>query len=284
MKPLIGITSNYFNSLMPKLEHGGERELAEMEKLNQSYVGKGMYALNDLPVNLSFQTDVAAIEAAGAIPVVLPLLRNKETMIEALGRLDGLLFAGGSDVGTQWYGEEMRENSGLFGKLEGLKNEDAAGFATEIRERDEMEIELIRYAVEYTRLPILGICRGAQIMNVALGGSLYQDNQAKTDFNHSQFEKWDDYAHPVQIVEHTMMHQIFNRGTLEVNSLHHQSIKELGRDLVISAMSPDGIVESIEYKNDSRFMLGIQWHPEILRIKVPEQEKIFHAFIDACIK
>ena len=284
MKPLIGITSNYFNSLMPKLEKGGEREKAELEKLNDSYVGKGMYALNALPVNLSFQTDVAAIEAAGAIPVVLPLLRNRETMIEVLARLDGLLFAGGSDVGTQWYGEEMRENSGLFGKLEGLKNEDAAGFATEIRERDEMEIELIRYAVEHTKLPILGICRGAQIMNVALGGNLYQDNLAKTDFNHSQFEKWDEYAHSVKIVENTIMHQIFGKEMLEVNSLHHQSIKEIGRDLLISTMSPDGIVESIEHKNDSRFMLGIQWHPEMLRMKVPEQEKIFDAFIDACMK
>ncbi len=284
MKPLIGITSNYFNSLMPKLERGGAFEKSEMEKLQNSYVGKGIYALNEIPVNLSFQTDVEAIEAAGAIPVVLPLIQNQETAREMLSRLDGILFAGGSDVGTEWYGEEMRENSGLFGKLEGLKNEDAAGFATEIRERDQMEIDLIQYAIENTTIPILGICRGAQILNIAMGGSLYQDNRSATSFNHSQFQEWDGFSHEVTLIEGTRMHRLFEKTALQVNSLHHQSIKKLGKDLVVSALSPDGIIESIEHRDTSRFVMGIQWHPEMLRIKVPEQEKIFHAFINACTK
>lgn len=283
MKPLIGITSNYFNSLMPKLERGGAYEKSEMEKLQNSYVGKGMYALNEIPVNLSFQTDVAAIEAAGGIPVVLPLIQSQATAREALSRLDGLLFAGGSDVGTQRYGEEMKENSGLFGILDGLKNEDAAGFATEICERDQMEIDLIRYAIENTKLPILGICRGAQILNVAMGGSLYQDNHAKTSFNHSQAAKWDGFSHCIELVEGTRIHQLFEKPEMEVNSLHHQSIKALGKELVISAVAPDGIVESVEHVDPTRFIMGIQWHPEMLRIKVPEQEKIFHAFIQACM-
>ncbi len=282
MKPLIGITSNYFNSFMPKLERGGAQELEELEKLKDSYVGRSLYALNDIPVNLSFQTDVVAIEAAGAIPVVLPLIQSQETAREALSRLDGLLFAGGSDVGPQWYGEEMRENSGFFGKLEGLKNEDAAGFATEICERDQMEIDLMRFAIDHTNLPILGICRGAQIMNVAMGGSLYQDNQVKTTFNHSQFAKWDAISHEIELVEGTNMHQIFGCSTMGVNSIHHQSIKEIGRGLRVSAYAPDGVVESIEHLDLSRFVMGIQWHPEMLRINVPEQEKVFQMFIEAC--
>lgn len=282
MRPLIGITSNYFNSLMPKLERGGAAELAELEKLKQSKVGSGMYALNEIPVNLSFQTDVAAIEAAGGIPVVLPLYGELETMKAMLDRVDGLLFAGGSDVGSRWYGEEMVDNSGLFGRLDGLSNKDAAGFATEIEERDEMEIDLIRYAVENTRLPILGICRGAQILNVALGGSLYQDNGAKSDFDHSRFVEWKGIAHEIELVEGTRLRQIFEKKTLGVNSLHHQSVKVLGKGLVASGIAPDGIIESIEYDDPARFIVGVQWHPEMLRIKDEEQEKVFYAFVGAC--
>ena len=284
MKPLIGITSNYFNSLMPKLERGGAEELAELEKLKASKVASGMYALNEIPVNLSFQTDVAAIEAAGGIPVVLPLYQDIETAKAMLERVDGLLFAGGSDLGARWYGEDMVDNSGLFGRLDGLDNKDAAGFATEIIERDMMEMDLIRFAVNETKLPILGICRGAQVLNVAFGGTLFQDNKAATDFNHSQFATWDQESHPIKLVEGTILHDVFGRKDLKVNSLHHQSVKEVGQGLRVSSLAPDGVVESIEHKDTSRFIVGIQWHPEMLRVNEKEQDKVFDAFLQACKK
>jgi putative glutamine amidotransferase len=119
-------------------------------------------------------------------------------------------------------------------------------------------------------------------MNVAFGGSLFQDNKAATDFNHSIFDAWNQESHPITLVEGTILHGLFGCKDLKVNSLHHQSIREVGEGLRVSSLAPDGVVESVEHKDMSRFILGIQWHPEMLRLKVEEQNRIFDAFIEAC--
>jgi len=133
-------------------------------------------------------------------------------------------------------------------------------------------------------LPILGICRGIQIINVSLGGSLYQDNSlgfGNSTVKHRFYENSDEPSHNVKITKGTLMYEIFKETSLKVNSLHHQSIKTLGNHLTASAFAEDNLIEAIEDR-DKKFLLAVQFHPEVLINKQKEMNKLFAAFIKHC--
>ncbi len=211
-----------------------------------------------------------AIEASGGIPVIFSLGLGGEALAAALERVDGILFPGGQDVGPWHYGEEMLPTCG--------PTEPAL---------DDLEIAMARRAFEMDH-PILAICRGMQMLNVALGGSLYQDIPsqlaAASPLPHEQKNRVPvDYPiHSVAVVGGSALHRIVGKGRLQVNSLHHQSVKNPAPALQVSATAPDGVIECIERKTDGAFCLGVQWHPEHLFKRDEDARKIFAAFIEAC--
>jgi putative glutamine amidotransferase len=186
-----------------------------------------------------------SVERAGAVPVALAPVRPGAAPA-LLARLDGLVLSGGSDI-----------DPALFGAA---PHPAVRGVA---RERDEFELALAREALEKDR-PLLAICRGHQVLNVATGGTLVQDIPSEVEgaVDHDpDVERWVT-AHDVSILQGTRLREILGRGEVAVNSFHHQAVAELGRGLVVSARSTrDGVVEGIEAPG-LRFALGVQWHPE----------------------
>lgn len=184
--------------------------------------------------------------------------------------IDGLLLTGGPDIDPKYYGEEVHETTDI--------NPD----------RDELELPLCQRAIE-ENLPVFGICRGIQIMNVAIGSSLYQDipSQFTDHLTHKIIENTDDSWHNIQIQPDSLLNQITGETIAEVNSRHHQSLKVIGEGFTVTAQSKDGIIEAIE-DTSKRFMLGVQYHPERMFKEPGSSElqehsaKLFTAFIDAC--
>jgi putative glutamine amidotransferase len=193
---------------------------------------------------------VAGVAEAGGAPVVLPPVPG--VSVDALLRgLDGLLLSGGSDLDPGYYGEEPSPELGPT-----------------IPERDAFEVALLRGALE-RGLPVLGICRGLQVMNVVLGGSLYQDLPTELldgSIAHRQtVPKW-QWSHEVRADAGSAVAGILGVEGLRVNSYHHQAIKDLADGLVVSARSTDGVVEAAEYRDLSEhWLVGVQWHAEAMR-------------------
>lgn len=188
-----------------------------------------------------------AIELAGGIPLVIPFSLNKETLEQALNMCDGLLLTGGADVNPFLYNEERSK------KLGNIKPE-----------RDLYEKELYCIAKE-KKLPILGICRGMQIVNVLEGGTLYQDLEYREcnkdrQIEHLQKDNKTYPAHYVEIKEGSHLFNIFKTNEVAVNSYHHQAVKDLASDFIITAKSRDGIIEGFESKE--KRIICVQWHPE----------------------
>lgn len=204
-----------------------------------------------------------AVLRAGALPVALPLTDDPRCLEEALGRIDGLLLTGGADIGPEMYGEEK---TALCGETLPL--------------RDRMEFALCRRALEKD-LPILAICRGHEVLNCVLGGTLYQDiaAQYKPDLKHPCYDTPRDQVH--EVTAEGLLADLTGLRTLRVNSRHHQGIKTLGRGLKANAYAPDGLIEGIELPG-SRFVLGVQWHPESLSDYRPEAQRLFDALTEAC--
>ncbi len=205
----------------------------------------------------------------GATPVVLPVTGDKKVIRSMLDRLDGFLLAGGNfDVPPSYYGEE---NKPWLGKLK--------------PERSEFEKALLMGALD-RNVPVLGICGGMQILNVAMGGTLYQDiaRERPKAREHQQNKKKDSPSHQVVVPPGTRLYKIMTGGKkgdalkVMVNSTHHQAVKELAPGLVVCAEAADGIVEAVESPRH-RFALGTQWHPELLYKKQKEQAAIFRAFV-----
>ena len=173
---------------------------------------------------------IASVLRSGALPLVLPLTGDEACLEEALGRIDGLLLTGGADVGPDRYGEE---------KLS-LCGETAP-------ERDRMEFFLCRRALE-KNLPLLAICRGHQVLNCVLGGTLYQDIAAQFGraIRHPCHETPRDGVHAVKLTAGTRLRAIAGLDRLTVNSRHHQAVKALGRGLIVSARAEDGLIEGVE--------------------------------------
>lgn len=207
---------------------------------------------------------VRSVEKAGGLPLVLAPGRPQDAP-ELLERLGGLLLTGGGDVDPSLFGEQRHPSVTRI-----------------VRERDDFEIALAQGALQRD-LPLLAICRGQQVLNVAAGGTLVQDipSQVAGGVNHDpERERWET-THDVQIVPGTRLRAILGRDTLAVNSFHHQSVKDVGRGLVVSARSPeDAVVEALEAP-DRRFAVGVQWHPESFWNQRDNFSSLFEALVEA---
>ncbi len=203
------------------------------------------------------------ISRAGGIPVVLPLSDDEEVLEQVVNMCDGFLFTGGHDVSPCIYGE------------------DPLSCVESCKERDDMEMIVLSKAIEYDK-PVLGICRGIQFINAALGGTLYQDlpAQRSSSVEHHQSPPYDIPVHDVLLEKDTPLYRCLGTEKLSVNSYHHQAVKDLAKDLSVMALSEDGLVEAL-YRKESRFLWAVQWHPEFSYKTDKNSIKIFKAFIEA---
>jgi putative glutamine amidotransferase len=206
----------------------------------------------------------SAIAQAGALPFVIPFLQEEGLIAALAEELDGLLLTGGEDVDPTRFGEEP-----------------SPGLGEVSPERDELEYRLIHAFMQKGK-PILGICRGMQVLNTALGGTVWQDlsRAKKRVLQHRQNAPRWHLSHHVYIYEETRLAGILGSGERKVNSFHHQAVKEVAPGFIVSAVSADGVIEAMESR-DHRFVLGVQWHPENLWRRHPTFTALFQAFVDA---
>ena len=207
-----------------------------------------------------------AICAAGGIPVILPLDLTESDLAQLVGTFDGFLFTGGPDVHPFYFGEETQAHCGNV-----------------CLRRDVLELALLKLVMEAGK-PILGICRGVQLLNIGLGGDIYQDipSQFHMDFPiaHSQPFYYDIPSHTVSVAPGTLLSKIARCDTLKVNSMHHQAVRRIAAGLIDSAHAAGGLVECIE-KPDYPYFIGVQWHPEYLWEKDESAARLFTSFVDA---
>jgi putative glutamine amidotransferase len=204
---------------------------------------------------------------AGGVPVIVPYNLDEDSLQVLFDRLDGLLLSGGGDIDPEIYGE-------------------AAHPATnEIEiDRDRVELALARWVVEQEK-PFLAICRGIQVLNVALGGTLIQDipSEVPDALEHS-FERGiverGYHAHPVKIVADSRLAQVMQIEIAQTNSWHHQAIKQAAPKLKVTAYAPDGVIEAVEVPG-RRFAIGVQWHPEWMFEDQPEHRRLFEGLVAA---
>ena len=208
---------------------------------------------------------MAGIEKAGGLPLMLPLDGDGETVWQIAALCGGILFPGGQDVSPQLYGEEALP---LCGQL--------------CPERDAMEKALLLQALKSGKA-VLGICRGLQLMNAALGGTLYQDlpTQRPSQVEHHQLPPYDNPVHPAALLPGTPLQALLGREQLMVNSYHHQAVKDLAAPMRPMALAPDGVIEAL-YIPQHPFAWAVQWHPELSEEVDPCSQWIFDAFVEAC--
>ncbi len=242
MRPLIGISCNYDPN---------------------DFIGANAGRPSFYDWNYISGTYIYGVERAGGTPVILPVTEDPAALKDAVAKMDGILVSGGVDVLPLIYGEPMES---FCQKV--------------VPERDEYEILMIREAYRQKK-PILGICRGMQVLNVAFGGTLYQDLEAQGLKNHSYAGRIDgDHAvHRVDFEPGSILCGVFGQD-LMTNSRHHQAVKDPGENVRITARSEDGVIEGIEISGGHPFTVGVQWHPEMMQ-ETDEHPLIFKAFIDA---
>jgi len=222
------------------------------------------YGENKLYINNGY---MEAIRLAGGLPVLLPLTDDVEFLKNTIARFDGILLSGGSDVDAKYWGEPNYTYGGEISPL-----------------RDEMEIFTAKEAIASDK-PILGICRGCQVMNIALGGTIYQDiyeeQKGKLLYKHSQnAPKWYP-THEIYIEKDTKVFKAHKEEIIRVNSFHHQAIKDVAPGFIVSSRCGDGIIESIEHTS-CKFAVGVQWHPEVMWEKDATHLKLFIKFVSSC--
>jgi putative glutamine amidotransferase len=208
---------------------------------------------------------IRAIEEVGGIPLILPLVVDRAARTRLLHDVDGLLLTGsGPDLPPALYGERQRYT-----------------FRVMSERRSTFELDMVRLARK-ADVPVLGICGGMQTMNVACGGSLFQDisSQLAKRLQHRQPKPATTLSHAITITPGSLLRRVMRTVTLRVNSSHHQSVKAVAPSLVASAVAPDGIIEAIE-SPAHRFFLGIQWHPEFLFDRYRLHRRLFEAFLRA---
>ncbi len=213
---------------------------------------------------------IEALRKVGGVPWLIPLVPHDPDTLQAIfDRLDGVFITGGVDVDPSRYGEPKTPLCG-----------------TTDPDRDAVEIALLRHAVD-RGLPVLAVCRGLQILNVAFGGTLYQDVTAQVPaaLKHDYFPTPEQpsrkfLAHDVSVKANSRLGHILGDGVVPVNSMHHQAIKDLAPNLAATAFAPDGIVEGVE-GTASSFLIAVQWHPEELTDTQPGMARLFSSFADA---
>jgi putative glutamine amidotransferase len=193
-------------------------------------------------------TYVNSVIRAGGVPVIIPVTDDKELLSVILGKVDGLIMTGGEDIDPlKWFGEEPRPALGEIAP-----------------KRDAFDIALIRLAVE-KGLPVLGICRGEQLMNVAFGGTLYQDIPSQLpgySVKHNQKAPGSYGTHSIWIEKGSVLNIVTGLDSVAVNSFHHQAVKDIAPGFRVTAWSKDGVVEAIE-KEGAPKVFGVQFHPEV---------------------
>ncbi len=206
---------------------------------------------------------INALAAVGAAPIIIPLDLGDDIMRSIYDRLDGLFMAGGGDMNPASYCEA------IYPKTEGLD-----------LLRDQAELTLARWALA-DHMPILGVCRGVQALNIASGGTLIQDvtDMVPHAIRHQYFpDKPRNYvAHDIDVVTDTRLAGILG-SSARVNSFHHQAVKSIGPEFRVSAYAPDGVIEAIEHVNGT-FAVGVQWHPESLIDADTKMKALFEAFV-----
>lgn len=209
---------------------------------------------------------IQSVILAGGIPLIMPVNTNPEIIKAQLENVDGLILSGGHDVNPLLFGEEPHPLLGIT-----------------MNERDIFESILIKNAFEMEK-PILGICRGCQILNVVCGGTLYQDcSLAENSYiKHCQGHTPSQHSHTINIEKESEIYSILGEKTF-VNSFHHMSIKDVANEFKVVATAKDGIIEAIE-KREGSFALGTQWHPEMMVSSNDDMLKIFKLFISKCKK
>lgn len=209
---------------------------------------------------------VRCVLAAGGLPVLLPSIES-EIAAEHLERLDGLVLSGGWDIDPEHFGEQPHPRLGEVDTF-----------------RDDYEVALSR-AAHARRLPVLAICRGIQVMNVALGGSLVQDipSQVPGAVKHEQKTvRQTALCHSIEIAENTRLRSIVGAPQARVNSFHHQSVGRVAEGFIVSATAPDGVIEGIE-DPEQPYCVGVQWHPE-RRGDDPITQGLFQGLVEAAVR
>lgn len=210
---------------------------------------------------------VRSITKAGGTPVVLPIVDDRDVMARFVDVIDGLVLSGGMDVDPTLYGEEPHPKLGKVSP-----------------ERDFFEINIARAVLDKGK-PLLGICRGCQVLNVSLGGTLFQDIHAQSSqplLQHVQQAPRYHGSHFAEISNDSKLKAVVGQERIRVNSFHHQAVKEVGRGLVVSAVASDGVVEAVE-STEHPFVIGVQWHPEHMALHDDEpSNSLFRAFVSAC--
>lgn len=205
----------------------------------------------------------------GGLPVLLPFVKNKKDIKTLAKEFDGFLFTGGQDINPSLYGQPLCNCSDEISPR-----------------RDELELNLFKAIIKENK-PVLGICRGMQLINVALGGTLKQDilgvREIGMTLQHFQKTPFDIPVHEINIEKNTLLHKILEKDRILVNSVHHQGIGNLGNGLTAIATSVDDLVEAIEIR-DLDFGIAVQWHPEQLLKTDNNARKLFTAFVNAAQK
>src|SRR5690625_2626513 len=219
--------------------------------------------------NLYFihEDNIKAIEQSGGIPLLLPYEIEDQDASRLLSIIDGLYLTGGFDIDPTFFGEEPHPKLGMINRL-----------------RDKFEIMLIKKFLKHNK-PILAICRGCQILNIAMKGDMYQDIYKqinKSLLQHEQKAIKSHASHYVKVLHESLLYQLVGKQNIKVNSRHHQANRNLGNTLIASGKSSDGIIEAIESET-YHFLLGLQWHPENMAVAGDETSiKIYQGFIKAC--
>ena len=221
---------------------------------------------NDAATIMIYNGMLDALWKAGGLPVLLPLTREPEQLAALLDEVDGLLFSGGGDVDPLLYGECQHLN---IGKV--------------TPERDHMELPLARMAAERTDVAVFGICRGFQVLNIALGGTVWQDIPSEYPDHpilHRQQSPSTFPSHEVTVTPGSRLYGMIGAEKTPVNSHHHQAVRVPGKGMTVTACAPDGIIEASEL-TDHPFYVGVQWHPERLWTTDPASMRLFEGFVKA---
>lgn len=245
MKPVVGVTCNFnFRDIV------------------------GLTAQTGLPGqewHLISDHYLAAVERAGMCPVILPVTEDFEEIKDALRRLDGIVISGGCDVDPSFYKTRLKPYCGTL-----------------VPRRDRLEINIVNFAMNELHIPLLGICRGIQVMNVAGGGTLYQDLMIEGQFeqHYCEMSPINNPIHTIQPVAGSRLEKVYGSAPVLVNSFHHQAVKDVAPGYRATAHSDDGVIEAIEYEGDC-YAVGVQWHPEMMYDN-RQQWKLFEDFASAC--